>query len=88
MVIEEVLPSIRKTGQYTLPCALKTIKNTELLALCEDDRKEDNKALKKKIELTKDPGKVALGRLGGLVTQQKYRKLKMRWICRARGVGN
>ena len=74
----EVLPSIWKTGTYTLPPALKTIrriKDAELLALCEDDRKEANKTFQQKLKLTKDPDKVTLGRLGGLATQQKYREI-------------
>jgi hypothetical protein len=48
-VFEDVPPSIRKTGNYTIPCALKTIKSItcdDLTALDDDERKEYKQILK------------------------------------------
>ena len=67
-VFEEVLPSIRKTGTYTIPTMLETatsLNDNKLAALPYDEKKEMRRVLVYKADLCKDPEKVEMGRLGG-----------------------
>ncbi|CAB4044641.1 Hypothetical predicted protein, partial [Paramuricea clavata] len=78
-ISEDVLPSIRKTGKYVIPGAMKAIDNIRVEELCElteDDKKEARKKLVNTSDKLKDPEKVRLGRKGGLVTQEKIRETK------------
>ncbi len=80
-VIEEVLPSIKKTGQYTLPSVMRSIesvKDVELIALGDDDRKDVRKALVRKANLVKDPEKVEMGRCGGQTNQENIHEIKLK----------
>ncbi len=78
-VFEEVLPSIRKIGTYTLPNKYNTIKSitNEVFAGGDEcELKEYHKFLKSQCELvTKDQSKVEMERLGGLKTQQNIREI-------------
>ncbi|CAB3989942.1 Hypothetical predicted protein [Paramuricea clavata] len=78
-VFEDVLPSIRKTGTYTLPGVMNMIKgidDMELQQLRIDDRTEARGELVRKGELVKNQRKVKAGRKGGLIAQENIRQSK------------
>ncbi|CAB4004641.1 Hypothetical predicted protein [Paramuricea clavata] len=78
-ISEDVLPSIRKTGKYVIPGAMKAIDNIKVEELCEltgEDRKEARKKLVNMSDKLKDPEKVELGKKGGESTQRKIRETK------------
>ena len=77
-VFSEVLPSIRKTGSYTLidPIEkLQSITLDDLSAYGGDQRKEYKTILKTHANMLKDPAKVEMGRRGGLKCQENRREL-------------
>ncbi|CAB3987896.1 Hypothetical predicted protein [Paramuricea clavata] len=85
-VFEDVLPSIRKTGTYTLPGvmpAIDNVKDEELCQLPEKERIVAHGKLTHKNNLVKDPEAVARGKKGGLTVQENNRRTKK--ILRERG---
>ncbi|CAB4003412.1 Hypothetical predicted protein [Paramuricea clavata] len=78
-VTEEVLPSIRKTGQYVLSGVMPAIDNVKdegLRQLPEKERIEGRGKLKYKSDIVKDPKAVSRGKKGGLVAQENIRQTK------------
>ncbi len=75
-VVEEVLPSICKTGSYTI----KSITNKVFASGDECELNEYHKFLKSQCGLTKDERKAEMGRFGGLKTQENIREIKSRIV--------
>ncbi|CAB3977413.1 Hypothetical predicted protein [Paramuricea clavata] len=78
-VFEHVLPSIRKTGTYTLPGVLNTIKGIDdmkLRELVDDEKVEARSEFVHKGNIVKDKRRVESGKKGGLVVQEKIRQTK------------
>ena len=76
-VFSEVLPSIRKTGTYTLNDPinkLQSITLDDLSAYGENQRKEYKTILKTHANMVKDPVAVEKGQRGGLKAQENRRK--------------
>ncbi|CAB4008993.1 Hypothetical predicted protein [Paramuricea clavata] len=85
-ISEDVLPSIRKTGTYTLPgvmSAIDNVKDEKLRQLSEEERIEAHGKLTYKNNLVKDPKAVLRGKKGGLAVQKNNRQTKK--ILRERG---
>ncbi|CAB3994803.1 Hypothetical predicted protein [Paramuricea clavata] len=76
-VFEDVLPSIRKTGTYTLPGVINMIKgidDMELRRLRDTERIEARHELDHKRNIVKDQRKAEAGKKGGLAVQEKIRQ--------------
>ncbi|CAB4008217.1 Hypothetical predicted protein [Paramuricea clavata] len=79
-VFEDVLPSIRRTGTYTLPGVMNMIKgidDMELQQLGMDDQAEARGDLVHKGNLVKNKLKVEAGKKGGKAVQENIRQLKI-----------
>ena len=80
-VFSEVLPSIRKTGSYTMNGLCNTLGTMTLSVLSSGDRNqltEYKTILKTHENILKDPTKVEMGRRGGLRCQGNRRGLANR----------
>ncbi|CAB3983342.1 Hypothetical predicted protein [Paramuricea clavata] len=85
-IVDEVIPSIRKTGTYTLPGVLNRIKGIGDMELCKlsvGDKVEARGEFVHKGNIVKDPGAVSRGKKGGLAVQKNIRRTKE--ISRERG---
>ena len=77
-VFSEVLPSIRKTGSYTLTDPIEKIQSIaldDLSAYSEDQRREYKAIAETHVNMLKDPVAVERGRRGGEKAQENRRKL-------------
>ena len=77
-VFSEVLPSIRKTGSYTLSDPIEKLQSItldDLSAYGGYQRKEYKTILKTHANMLKDPVVVEKGQRGGLKVQENRRKL-------------
>ena len=77
-VFSEVLPSIRKTGSYTLSDPIEKIQSItldDLSAYGGDQRKEYKTILETHTNMLKDPVAVERGQRGGLKAQENRQKL-------------
>ena len=77
-VMEEVLPSIRKTGRYELEDPIQKVLSIGIdeLATYDKERKEYKTIILSHYELLKDKKKQERGKNGGHTTQERIRELK------------
>ncbi|CAB4036148.1 Hypothetical predicted protein [Paramuricea clavata] len=78
-VVDDVLPSIRKTGKYMLPGVMPAIDNVKdegLRQLPCSEQPEARSKLVHKSNIVKDLKAVLRGKKGGLVAQEKIRQTK------------
>ena len=72
-IFSEVIPSLRKTGSYTLGTPIEKLRSIQRSDVT--DVEEFKEELKEKLDLLKNPAAVEKGRCGGSKIQENRKKL-------------